>query len=225
MQTLIKTAAGELGTEEIPGEKDNEQIVAYAQETGMDWINDDETAWCSIFMNWCAKKAGYERTGQANARSWLNVGKEVDVPEPGDTVIFWRKRRDSKLGHVGLFMGYGPDEDVIFCLGGNQGGQVSITEMPVDRKLGFRRLRKEGETHLPDTVLKEGDTGDQVRSVQEALNMAGYEAGPTDGIYGPKTTEAVTELQSTNDDLSVDGIYGPNTKEYLKGILDESSKT
>lgn len=185
----------------------------------MEWINDDETPWCSIFLNWCAKKAGFERTGKANARSWLNVGRKVDIPEPGDTVIFWRGSKDSWKGHVGLFMGYGEDEDVIFSLGGNQGNQVSITEMPANQLLGFRRLAKEGDIQLPDSVLKEGDTGDQVKTVQEALNMAGYEAGPTDGIYGSKTKAAVTQLQSTKDDLSVDGIYGPNTKEHLKGIL------
>jgi peptidoglycan hydrolase-like protein with peptidoglycan-binding domain len=91
--------------------------------------------------------------------------------------------------------------------------------MPVEQQLGFRRLVNQGEVQLPDAVLNEGDKGDQVKAVQQALNMAGYEAGPSDGIYGPKTREAVKELQSTEDDLGIDGIYGPNTRNYLKDLL------
>lgn len=219
MQDLIQIAAKELGTQEIPGQKDNEQILAYAHETGMEWVNDDETPWCSIFLNWCAMKAGVQRTGKANARSWLNTGHKVDIPAPGDVVVFWRESPDSWKGHVGLFMGYGIDQDVVFCLGGNQGNQVSITEMPVDQQLGFRRLVNDVEVTLPDAVLKEGDTGDEVKTVQRALNMAGYEAGPVDGIYGTKTKEAVKVLQSTDDNLKIDGIYGPNTKDFLKTLL------
>lgn len=219
MKDIIQIAAGGLGTEEIPGQKHNDQIVAYAHESGMEWVNDEETPWCSIFMNWCAMKAGLTRSRKANARSWLNVGWKIDVPEPGDVVIFWRGSKDSWKGHVGLFLGYSIDDEHIFCLGGNQGNQVSITSMSATQWLGFRRLISEGGTGLPDGVLKQGDTGDAVKTVQEVLKMAGYEAGPSDGIFGPKTEEAVKELQSTNDDLSIDGVYGPETRSYLKELI------
>ena len=38
-------------------------------------------------------------------------------------------------------------------------------------------------------------TGDIVRKLQQALNTKGYQAGPVDGIYGARTTEAVRQYQ------------------------------
>ena len=66
---ILKKAASELGTKEISGTEDNPQIVKYAQETGITFIDNDEIAWCSTFVNWCAKKSGLPITGKANARS------------------------------------------------------------------------------------------------------------------------------------------------------------
>ncbi len=38
-------------------------------------------------------------------------------------------------------------------------------------------------------------TGDIVRELQQALNNKGYQAGPVDGIYGNRTTQAVRQYQ------------------------------
>lgn len=38
-------------------------------------------------------------------------------------------------------------------------------------------------------------TGDIIRELQQALNNKGYQAGPVDGIYGARTTEAVRQYQ------------------------------
>lgn len=53
------------------------------------------------------------------------------------------------------------------------------------------------------TLLEEGQAQDaqlsrreQIRRIQEALNARGYEAGPADGVMGPKTRDAVRTYQS-----------------------------
>ena len=134
---MLITALKEYGITELPGAENHPRILEYMSEAGFDFIN-EETSWCSIFINWCAMKAGLERSGKATARSWLNVGSEVEEPELGDVVIFWRSYSDSWKGHVGLFISR--VDDSIYCLGGNQSNQVNISVYTADRLLGYRRL-------------------------------------------------------------------------------------
>jgi len=54
----------------------------------------------------------------------------------------------------------------------------------------------------------------QVRSVQNKLNSAGFDPGSPDGIYGPKTANAVTRFQSANG-LVMDGVVTPRTRQQL----------
>lgn len=69
-------------------------------------------------------------------------------------------------------------------------------------------------TGKPERVLRPGDTGDDVKSVQQRLQELGYYAGDIDGDYGSGTTEAVRFFQARNS-LTVDGRVGPKTVEKL----------
>lgn len=220
MDKLIKIAVNELGQKEISGSTHNIAIINYAEQSGFEWINDDETPWCSIFANWCALQAGLKGSGKANARSWLLVGIKVDhAPEPGDIVIFWRESPDSWKGHVGFFFGYSKDQSRVYCLGGNQGNQVSISAYPSSTVLGIRRLSTSPIISIRDKVLKLGDRGDDVKSLQDALKMADFNCGTSDGDFGNNTEKAVKELQSTSGHLKIDGVFGGNTRNYLLEIL------
>lgn len=145
MKTLLEIALSQYGQKEIEGSRDNQTIVGYAKEAGHSWVNDDETPWCSIFMDWCAIMAGVERTRKANARSWLEVGEKVDVPQTGDVVVFSRGN-NPRSGHVGIYIAHHIIEDgktnFIYVLGGNQSNQVKISLYDGMKVLGFRRLRK-----------------------------------------------------------------------------------
>lgn len=219
---MIQIATQELGQKEISGDQHNQTIVDYAKESGFEWVNDDETPWCSIFVNWVAQKCGLKSSKKANARSWLLIGQKVDeVPEPGDVVIFWRESPQSWKGHVGFFFGYSQDASRVYCLGGNQGNQVSISAYDTNTVLGFRRLSPSQLLILPEPTLARRDQGDQVKALQNALKIAGFNCGTSDGDYGPKTENAVKDLQSTSGFLEIDGKYGPNTKNYLNNILNE----
>jgi uncharacterized protein (TIGR02594 family) len=221
MDTLIKTAIAELGQKEVPGADDNAAIVRYAHESGFSWINDDETPWCSIFVNWCAKKVNLRGTGKADARSWLFAGQRIDSPEPGDVVVFWREKPESWKGHVGFFFGFSKDGLRVYCLGGNQGNQVSISAFPVNTILGFRRLAPSATVILPDAVLRFGNTGNTVKNLQDALKLAGFDCGTSDGDFGKKTEDAVKALQTTRFGLRVDGIFDEPTRVYLLEILNQ----
>ena len=63
-------------------------------------------------------------------------------------------------------------------------------------------------------VLKQGATGGEVKELQRRLKQWGYYSGAVDGIYGPKTVEAVKYFQRKNG-LTVDGIAGKATFEAL----------
>lgn len=140
VKSPLDYALGEFGVKEInEPNKHNPRIVQYSQEAGFNII-EDETAWCSIFVNWCAFKSGKAKSDKANARSWLNVGEKIEKPELGCIVIFWREGIESWKGHVGFYIS--ENDGHIFCLGGNQNNQVNIKAYGKHKVLGYRRINK-----------------------------------------------------------------------------------
>ncbi len=219
MKTLLNSAMHEAGTTEARGSISNERILQYAKESGFENYNSDSIPWCSVFMNWIAMKAGYERTNKANARSWLSVGNSVEQPEPGDVVIFWRESINSWKGHVGLFVGYSRDLTRVYCLGGNQNDQVGISAYGNDRVIGFRRLNPVEKIKLGEKKLKRGDSGSDVRKLQSSLNQIGISPGTIDGIFGPKTEKALMIFQSSLE-IEPSGVLDNITKTLIQEKLD-----
>jgi len=64
--------------------------------------------------------------------------------------------------------------------------------------------------------LKKGMQNQNVRRLQSRLNEMGYNVGPVDGIFGPRTERAVLAFQ-TDKRLSIDGIVGNETWKALFG--------
>ena len=139
MDDLLKVALTQINFKEVRGNEHNPEVVKYFQESGFN-INDDETAWCSAFINWCAKQSGYESSDKLNARSWLKVGTKSDNMELGDIVILWRESRKSWKGHCGIYIRH--DDKFIYLLGGNQSNKVGISAYPIYRVLEARKLNK-----------------------------------------------------------------------------------
>lgn len=67
-----------------------------------------------------------------------------------------------------------------------------------------------GGTPFPGTLLREGSTGNEVRTWQEQLVTLGYLQENPDGDFG-RHTEAATRAFQTAKGLSVDGIVGEHT--------------
>lgn len=71
-------------------------------------------------------------------------------------------------------------------------------------------------TATPSATLKEGDTGEAVKRLQQQLKTLGYYSGSVDGTYGSGTVAAVENFQRINN-LTVDGKAGPATQSKLFG--------
>lgn len=63
-------------------------------------------------------------------------------------------------------------------------------------------------------TLKYGSRGSAVVQLQQALITKGFPVGKADGIFGPKTRQAVIAFQKANK-LIVDGIAGKQTQSAL----------
>ena len=70
------------------------------------------------------------------------------------------------------------------------------------------------ETAYAVTVLKQGSSGTDVKTMQRKLKNWGYYKGSVDGIFGSQTKEAVKYFQRKNG-LAVDGIAGKKTLSAL----------
>lgn len=142
--SLIQKALSQYGVTEIKGTKNNPQILRYFEVLGFDGGKlQDETAWCSAFVNWVSKTENYTYSGKLNARSWLNIGESTANPSQGDVVVLWRESPSSWKGHVGFFVKQ--TKRYVYILGGNQNNRVSIKAYPKNRILDYRKLKKYGE--------------------------------------------------------------------------------
>jgi GH24 family phage-related lysozyme (muramidase) len=59
-------------------------------------------------------------------------------------------------------------------------------------------------------TLRQGSRGQHVRRVQQAVATAGFDPGPVDGVFGPRTRAALRAFQQAKG-LQADGIVGPRT--------------
>lgn len=72
------------------------------------------------------------------------------------------------------------------------------------------------------SVVKRGNTGQTVKTIQQKLKNWGYYTGGVDGIFGSKTEAAVKYFQRKNG-LSADGIVGKKTAAAMGIQLSSSS--
>jgi uncharacterized protein (TIGR02594 family) len=148
--TPYEIALAELGTLELPGSEDNERIVQYHDYAWTLDANDDETAWCASFVNYCLAKAlgcanprswkalQLTGAGKANARSLLEW-RDACLPERGVVAVLWRGSPKDWRGHVGFVCEPDDGRGNLLMLGGNQSNAVTIQAYPRRRVLAYRR--------------------------------------------------------------------------------------
>jgi len=73
-------------------------------------------------------------------------------------------------------------------------------------------------TQAPTSQLQPGDTGSQVKLLQQALAKLGYSPGKPDGDYGVATKVAVERFQIAKG-LAEDGVVGQQTLAALQKAL------
>ncbi len=130
-------AQAERGTAEVPGPGSSARVLEYLRTTSLTaaMAADDETPWCSAFVNWCMGQAGIKGTGSAAARSWLSWGEPLTEPVRGCVTVL--SRGDG--GHVGFYLRTVGSR--IHLLGGNQGNAVRVADYDRSRLLGYRIKR------------------------------------------------------------------------------------
>ena len=139
------------GVEELLGEGDNPQIIAWAKETGQVEYKHDATAWCGLTIAVAAKRAGYDCDPQGNAlwaRTWAKWGKAAPLAMLGDILVFPR----GPGGHVAMYVG--EDKTHYHILGGNQSDKVTIVRKPKKPIVAIRRSPfKIAQPHNVRTIL------------------------------------------------------------------------
>lgn len=107
------------------------------------------------------------------------------------------------------------------------GGKISTSKTSTAKKKTTNSSNKKTSCALPSGIYKVTNPmrkGDDVKQIQKALAALyfypdkGAKNNGIDGIYGPKTANAVKRFQSMYG-LTQDGIYGPKTKERLEALL------
>lgn len=140
-----------VGVEEVEGVLSNPQILAWLQHEGHTWVKGDDVPWCSAFASWIAWLADVARPPKADrlrARSWLLVGRPINIADatPGYDVVVLKRGGPNEPGpevinangHVGFFAGLeGLDVKV---LGGNQADMVNVSRFPRSQVLAVRRI-------------------------------------------------------------------------------------
>ncbi len=144
--TAFDLAQRFVGIKETAGASSNPAVLAMLRLDNAS-IQDDQTPWCSAFVNYIAWLLRLPRSKSLAARSWLLVGTPVTHIEDAivgfDVVILNRGgAQDASViaapGHVGFFAGMEGRE--VLLLAGNQGDAVSLGRFDQDRILGIRRL-------------------------------------------------------------------------------------
>ena len=146
------------------------------------------SVWDASFPFWCAQYANYQYTGY-KAHPW------TDDKGYGP----WKECKIFQYSSRGRLPGYSKNLD------------LDLAYMSPDMWISYARGDASYDPvpqELP--VLKKGSRGEYVRNWQLFLNLNGYSCGTVDGIFGPKTENAVKKWQE-NHGLVPDGIIGKKT--------------
>jgi uncharacterized protein (TIGR02594 family) len=132
----MRVAHAELLVHELalPGQH-NKRIIEYHQTTTLK-ATDDETPWCSSFVNWAMEKAGFAGTDSAAAKSWLDWGVKLPVPREGAITVVKKKTGSTNAAagtasgfHVAFLVYANPG--TVRLLGGNQSNKVKYSDFPL----------------------------------------------------------------------------------------------
>lgn len=215
-KSMLTVAAGEIGYAETPVNR-----TKYGA-----WYGMDGSAWCAMFVSWCAVKSGngsiipkhsYTPNGVAwfkKRNRWtagtrgIRMGDICYFDFPGDGV--------NRVSHVGVVESVRSDGTIITIEGNTSttdnrnGGSVMRRARNPIYIVGYGRPQYDAETtpkpvsYRIHRVLKRGMSGADVRKLQAKLGIT------ADGAFGAKTEAAVKKFQKAHK-LPVDGTVGKQT--------------
>lgn len=188
-------------------------------------------AWCATSTSYFANVAGildqiggkHEGVSEmldATRALHKNDGRFFEYPHiPRDLqkhdIIFFKRSGMSHVAHLWrneTYLGIG----TMSVLGGNQSDMICKKEYKQEGiQAVYRPLYKTMDYTHTFPLLKRGDSGSDVYTLQRLLRGMGYKQTSTkllglSKIYGPKTEKCVKEFQKRVG-IEVDGITGPET--------------
>lgn len=188
-------------------------------ENGMSnlFYDGKKTASCTTFMEWAKKK------GQ-----WVTDGYQK-----GDIVFFDFDDAHNDVEHVGFVCGYVGGK--LWTIEGNTNDKVDNVYRTIDKTVAgaYRPKYIEAEStpilspsapiktvnrYEDIPIIRYGDTGRRVISLQIILEGFGYNVGPDgiDGEFGPNTRRALVAYQ-TAQGIKADGECGPEVQATFWG--------
>lgn len=195
--------------------------------------------WCYSRVNEVLGDPSMPILEPRNAETWVTIAnkqghKVYQSPKPGD-IMCWAKGSATNsadgAGHVAFVEKVYTDQCVLTSESGWQAknpfwtqtrnkGNGNWGQNSTYKFLGFIRPKQfEGDElqnpyKVPTKVVKEGDSGDNVKWLQHALKVRGYLSSNVDGYFGVFTLGALLAYQFKNG-LEVDGVCGPKTRASL----------
>lgn len=116
----IFEARKHVGLKEIKGPQHNKTIQQWLKDLKA-WWDDDETAWCGVFVAHCLQAGGIKYPKHwYRALDYLNGGAKLSKPAYGCIAVKSRKGG----GHVCFVVGRDKKTGKLVCLGGNQSDSV-----------------------------------------------------------------------------------------------------
>ena len=116
------------------------------------------------------------------------------VVKPGDTLYLIAQRFGTTVNAILRLNPQITNPDLIFPW-----QEIRIPVAPEDTGVGAcPRLRM-------------GDRGPKVRRFQELLRISGFDPGPSDGIFGPRTHRALLSLQKSVKEIEITGVADRET--------------
>ncbi|UOM33840.1 TIGR02594 family protein [Acuticoccus sp. I52.16.1] len=221
-----------VGLKEVPGAQHNPLIVEWGKQSGIDWWNNDEDAWCAVAVNGALVNSGYPSTRSALARSFTRYGTRLSSPVRGAIVVFPRGS-NPLYGHVGIVESVRADGTIVI-INGNSGNAVrrsvfrtsSILPDGIRWPPGAVAPSESGpvavDVPLGARVLQFGSRGEDVEALQRDMNVLNYQL-TVDGVFGGRTRDAVMRFEQRRG-LKGDGIADPAMLAALTAAVDARTK-
>ena len=113
---LVNIAKNEINNGEIEGNNKGKYVKLYN--------NNLESSWCAGFVSYCLKQAKINKLDYSlSAKSIWNQAKKLGLdsnePKAGYLIVFWRDKKTSWKGHIGIVEKV--DSDYVYTIEGNVG--------------------------------------------------------------------------------------------------------
>lgn len=125
-------------------------------------------------------------------------------------------------GSVDGIFGSGTKSAVVYFQRKNGLTADGIVGTATAAAMGISLGSSSGTTSTSSGVLKQGSSGEAVKTLQQKLKNWGYYSGSVDGVFGSGTKSAVMYFQRNNG-LTADGVVGTKTAAALGMTIGGSS--